>query len=337
MSDLPTPGLPVPMNRGSTTEADYKSLEAAANWYAILRCEEVTAADHKAWQVWLGESAEHAHAWSCIEAVSRGFAPLRTSGHKAALAGVEAARRGAVGRRQLLAGLFGVGVAGWMGWRHTPLPEIVMAWGADHSTRTGEQREIFLADGSQIWLNTNSALHVDFQSDARVLKLSSGEILVQTAPDSSARAFYVDTHFGRMQALGTRFSVHHNDSRTRLDVFESSVEIHNSAGLVQRVNAGQRAEFTATRIADIAPAERAREAWRRGLIVADNIPLRQLIEELARYQRGHLAIAPEVAELSVMGVYPANDTERTLAMLENSLPITIKRILPWWVSINARQ
>jgi transmembrane sensor len=335
--DLPTSSRSVPSNRDAHSEPDYKSLEAAANWYAILHCEEVTSADHNAWQTWLGESAEHAHAWSCIEAVSRGFAPLRTSGHKAVLAGVEAARRGAGGRRQLLAGLFGLGIAGWLSWRHTALPELVMAWGADYSTLTGEQREIFLADGSQIWLNTNSALRVDFQSEARVLKLNSGEILVQTAPDSSARTFFVETRFGRMQALGTRFSVHHNDNRTRLDVFESTVEIHNSAGLVQRVNAGQRAEFTATRIADIAPAERAREAWRRGIIVADNIPLRQLIEELARYQRGYLAVAPEVAELSVMGVYPANDTERTLAMLENSLPITIKRILPWWVSINASQ
>lgn len=318
------------------TQLDYKALEAAANWYATLRCEEASTTDHQAWQTWLSQSEANARAWVYIETVSQRFAPLRTSGHQAALAGIKAARRGNVGRRQVLAGVFGLGIAGWLGWRHTALPEALLAWGADYRTTTGEQREITLADGSQLWLNTNSALRVDYQAGARLLKLATGEILVQTAHDAEQRPFYVETRHGRMQALGTRFSVRHDDSRTRLDVFESAVEIRNSAGIVQRVEAGKMVEFTPDGISAIAPAERAREAWRRGVVVADNIPLRALIDDLARYQRGHIGVAPEIAELSVMGVYPANDTDRALAMLENTLPIRIKRTMSWWVTVEAR-
>lgn len=329
----------LPTTARSAAEPGYGSLEEAANWYATLRGEDATAADRQAWQAWLGESEEHARAWATVESVSRRFDPLRVSGHEAAAAGIKAALRGGAGRRRMLAGLagfVGFGMAGWMAWRHTALSELVMAWGADFRTSTGEQREITLADGTQVWLNTQSALSADYQSGARSLLLTAGEVLIQTARDTRGRPFYVETRDGRMQALGTRFSVGHDGSRTRLDVFESAVEIRNAAGAVQRVEAGQRAEFTADHISTVAPAERSREAWCRGIVVADGMPLRQLIAELARYQRGYIGVAPEVTELSVMGVYPALDTERALAMLESALPVRLNRILPWWVTIEAR-
>lgn len=332
-ADLPTP----PEN--DAAKAGFDSLEQAASWYATLRSEDATEQERQSWRDWLAQSPEHARAWAHVEAVGRRFDPLRRSGRESAVAGIEAARRGTVGRRQALngiAGLFGLGLAGWLGWRHTPLPEIVMAWDADYRTATGEQREIALADGSRVWLNTGSALSVDYRADIRLLRLIAGEILIQTAADDAGRPFCVDTRCGRMQALGTRFSVRHDEGRTRLDVFESAVEIRNTAGAVQRVDAGQRADFTGHVISALEPAEAAREAWRRGVLLADNIPLRQLIDELARYRPGRIGVAPEVAELSVMGVYPANDPERALAMLENTLPVRVRRTLPWWITVEAR-
>ncbi|MBT3066241.1 FecR domain-containing protein [Rhodoferax sp. U11-2br] len=323
----------------ASAQPDYNTLEAAANWFATLQSDTASTADHQAWQAWLNQSEAHAKAWSYIETVSQRFDPLRSGGHQAALAGIQAAQRGGSRRRQALAGLasvVGLGIAGWMGWRHTALPEVLMAWEADYQTSPGEQREITLDDGSQVWLNTHSAISVHYHAGARLLQLVAGEILVETAQDPNNRPFYVETRFGRLQALGTRFSVFHDDRRTRLDVFESAVEIRNAAGSVQRVEAGERAAFTADNISAILPAERAREAWRRGLVVADNIPLEALINDLARYQHGHLGVAAEVAKLSVMGVYPANDIERALTMLESALPIRVKRSLSWWVTVEAR-
>lgn len=70
---------------------------------------------------------------------------------------------------------------------------MVLAWGADYQTRTGEQREITLTDGSQVWLNTRSAISVHYHAGARLLKLVAGEILVHTAHDTNSRPFYVET------------------------------------------------------------------------------------------------------------------------------------------------
>jgi len=333
------PDVAMPAALSAMTKPDRETLQEAANWYATLHGEDASPADRQAWQTWLNQSEAHARAWRYIETVSQRFAPLRGGGHQAALAGLKAARHESPGRRRVLGGLtavFGLGLAGWMGWHHGPLPEILMAWGADHRTAIGEQREIALADGTRIWLNTDSALSVEYREDIRLLKLTRGEILVQTAHDAKDRPFYVETRYGRLRALGTRFSVLHDNTRTRLDVFESAVEVSDTAGSVLRVEAGRGSGLTAGGIAALRPAERAREVWYRGIVVADDIPLQALIDDLARYQHAHIDVAPEVAGLGIIGVYPANDLGRALAMLENTLPIRINRHTSWWITLEPR-
>ena len=317
------------------------SLEQAAQWYATLRDDGVTEQERRAWQAWLARSPEHADAWRYIEAVSRKFDPLRAGspqGVAAAVAGAEAARRITLSRRRAvrgLAGMLGVGLAGWLGWRHTPLPEMALAWGADMRTGTGERRDVTLADGSHVWLNTDTAIEVDYGDGLRRLVLLKGEILVETASDGLKRPFFVETGSGRMQALGTRFTVRRIDGRTRLDVFEGTVEIRTGAGGVRRVEAGQAASFDVRSIDLPGHADAAREAWSRGRIPADNLSLGALLKEVGRYRHGVISVAPEVADLTVMGVFPADDPDLALSMLERSLPIRVRRTLPWWITVEA--
>lgn len=330
------PGLPL------ATQASVASLEQAARWYATLRDENASEQDHAAWRAWLARSAEHAGAWQYIEAVSRRFDPLRgsgASGAAAAAAGVKVARQPALKRRRLLnglAGAAGLGLVGWLGWRHTPLPEILVALGGDQRTGTGERRELGLDDGSRVWLNTRTSIQVDYQDRLRRLVLLAGEILIETAPDPQARPFYVQTRPGRLQALGTRFTVQLADHQIRLDVFDGAVEILTRAGETGRIEAGQAARFDARAVTPLGSADRVRAAWTRGRLPADHLPLGELLAELGRYRHGHISVAPEVAGLKVMGVYPTDDTDRALIMLEQSLPIRVRRPLPWWTTVEAR-
>ncbi|MEC5397560.1 FecR domain-containing protein [Uliginosibacterium sp. H1] len=319
-----------------------KSLEQAAQWYATLLDASAADTDRLAWQAWHAQSPENQAAWAHIENVSRKFAPLRqhgAQGSAAAVASVKASRSAALGRRQALnalGGVLGLGLLSWLGWRHTPLPDLVSAWRADYHTGTGERRELVLADGSRVWLNTATALQVRFDADARQLALLAGEILIDTAADGMSRPFYVDTGHGRLQALGTRFTVRQTDDRTRLDVFDGVVEIRSSGGASLRVPAGRAAVFDAGTVSALLDADRAREAWRRGSLPADNLSLGELLEEIGRYHRGHISVAAEVADLKVMGVYPADNPDQALAMLEQTLPIRVRRSLPWWTTVEAR-
>lgn len=335
--------LDPPLSRSASeraqAKADFSSLEQAAEWYALLRGDSATERDRLAWQAWLAQRPEHAKAWLHIESVGSRFEPLRPGGSEAAVAGARVARKNALTRRHVLngiAGALGIGLAGWLGWRHTPLPGLVVALGADHRTGTGERRELLLADGSRVWLNTDSALDVNYQGGMRLLRLLAGEILVDTAKDGAQRPFYVQTRYGRMQALGTRFAVRLTDTQASLNVFDGAVSIRNTAGDTLQVEAGQQARFDAGAISAVEPAERAREAWSRGVVVADDVSLQTLVEELGRYRRGHIGVAPEVSGLTVMGVYPADDPDRALAMLERNLPIRVRRTLPWWTTIVGR-
>lgn len=324
---------------GSAMKTDFDSLQQAANWFALLRADSVAEQDRAAWQTWLHERTEHATAWHHIEAVSQRFEPLRLGGVDAALAGTTVARKSALKRRQLLSSgaiVLGTSVLGWLGWRHTTLPDLALAFAADYSTNTGERRDLLLADGSRIWLNARSALDVDYRGAARRLTLLAGEILVETAPDRANRPFYVESRFGRMQALGTRFSVRLTESQVQLDVYDGEVAVRNPAGASVNTVAGGQVRFNAESILSTEQADPAREAWSRGVVLADNLPLKALINELGRYRKGYLGVAPEVADMLVMGVFPADDSDRALAMLERNLPVRVQRPLPWWTSIVAR-
>ena len=318
----------------------HQALEQAARWFSLLQSGDASAADHVQWQAWLDNEPDARAAWSFVDRISQRFAPLQSlpAPRLAAAAYRQASTR--MARRQALRGmaaLAGSGLLGWGAWRHTELPRQMAAWGADHRTATGEVREILLADGSRVWLNTASAFDLDYSGTLRRLQLRAGEMRVQTAPDAS-RPFVVDTPHGRLQALGTRFTTRLEGARSLLAVYEGAVRIslHESAATTL-VRAGQQAHFDARSASAITPADPAREAWTRGVLLANDIPLSELVAELRRYRSGHLALAPQVAGLRVLGSYPLRDTDATLAMLQTVLPIQIRRPLPWWTTIEAAQ
>jgi transmembrane sensor len=318
-----------------------EALEQAAEWFALLLSGEATAAERRRWEGWLAASEEHRLAWSHVENLGRRFDSIRMSRVPRVVASayreISAAQGG---RRRLLLGivtLAGSSLLGWASWRHTPLPGIALAWSADYRTGTGEVREFALADGSRVWLNAVSAFNQHYGTRQRRLHLINGEMLIDTATDPMQRPFYVDTPHGRLQALGTRFAVRLEDAaQTKLAVFDGAVEIRTGDGVTAIVEAGQQARFTVAEVSGIGPADPAREAWTRGVLIARDMPLTEVVAELRRHHHGHLGLAPEIENLRVFGSYPANDPEQALAMLESVMPVRVRKTLPWWVSVEAR-
>ncbi|MCY1283357.1 Protein FecR [compost metagenome] len=314
---------------------DHAVLQQAANWYARLQAGTVDPATRAAWEHWHAQQDAHRLAWQYVERIGQRFERLQADGDMA-MDTLNNARRLHQSRRQALrtlAVLSGGALLGWVGWK--PAQQGLMAWRADYRSATGEIREIALADGSQVWLNSASALDVDYRPALRQLRLLRGEVLIDTAKD--ARPFVVETAQGSLRALGTRFSVLQQDDHSLLSVFEGAVEVRSAdSGARRIVHAGQQLRFDRGSLADTEPVAQGRQSWSRGVLLAEDLPLAQFIAELARYRHGHLGVAPEVAHLRVMGAYPLHDSEQTLAMLESALPIRIQRTLPWWISIEPR-
>ncbi|MBK1674551.1 iron dicitrate transport regulator FecR [Ectothiorhodospira shaposhnikovii] len=311
-------------------------MEQAAEWFALLRSGEASDADRAQWQAWLASARENVDAWHYVERISRRFEPLQGNpARRAAVSAFQRANEPCLKRRETLLGivtLLGVGVLGWGCWSHTPLPGIAMARRADHRTATGEQREIFLSDGTRVWLNTATAISEDFSIGQRRLRLVAGEILIQTASDP-LRPFLVDTPQGSLYPIGTRFTVRLDRGETFVAVYEGAVEVITAGGEGATLSAGKQTHFTERALAFVEVADPARQVWSQGILLADNIPLADMVRELRRYRPGHLGLSPEVADLRVFGSYPINDPDRALAMLESVMPIRVHRRMSWWVSI----
>lgn len=321
----------------SSERPDHATLQAAANWYAQL-----LAAPHDAqlclhWQQWLGAATTHQVAWAHVERISQRFSPLKLQAD-ASLQALGSVRRTDLGRRRavgLLGLLCGGSLLALAGWRIPVARQQLLVLNADHHTAIGEVRSLSLPDGGQLWLNSATALNIDYRANLRRLELLAGEVLVVTAHDS--RPFVIDTRQGRLQALGTRFSVWQRDHAARLSVFDGAVRVHPAEctdTLV--VAAGWQTDFDRHGAQLPRAVEESRQAWHEGRLLASDISLGEFIEQLRAYLPGHLGLAPEVQALRVMGNFPANDPERTLAMLESALPIKVRKTLPWWYSIEPR-
>ncbi|WP_437884565.1 FecR domain-containing protein [Pseudomonas sp. LRF_L74] len=318
-------------------QPDHATLQQAAHWYARLSAAPKDADAQEAWRRWHAQDETNRQAWYYVERISQRFQPLQNDAD-GALHTLLSVRESRHTRRQVLLCFGTLSVAtllGWAGWRSGGLPQTLLAWRADYRSGVGDVREVTLVDGTRVWLNSNSALDVDFSPEQRLLQLRRGEILIETGHDP--RPFLVESRQGHMCALGTRFSVTQQDSRTRLSVFEGAVEVRSAAGDARKVvRAGEQLGFDVQRIDALAPAAQTRQAWTRGLLLANDMSLGEFVSELANHRHGHLGVDPAVAGLRVMGTYPLHDTDRTLAMLESALPIRVQRTLPWWVNLEAR-
>lgn len=317
-------------------EPSHQTLEQAAEWFALLRDGQASREHKIAWRNWLDARPEHKKAWHYVENISHSFETLQqTPDPQSTADNLYRANQRLRQRRRLLSGLLSVAVIGFVGqlsWNRKWLPDSVMAINADYRTGVGQQRHITLADGSQLWLNTASAINVDYTTQQRRIELLHGEIYIQTAKDPG-RSFIVDTSHGRLTALGTQFNVMNHSHDIELAVYEGAVAVQTLNNQQAELQAGERNRFNADQIQAKQHVITARQAWRQGLLVAEDMTLEDLISELNRYHYGYINITEEIAQLKVYGSFPLNHTERTLSMLTRVLPIQVRQIFPGWIKL----
>ncbi|AKS04688.1 FecR domain-containing protein [Pseudomonas trivialis] len=313
---------------------DPQVLEEAAEWLMRLSERELSEQERAEWERWKVSSPEHDRAWSRAQLLQSKFGGLPPSLAMSALDRPNSPeRRAALGKLAILLALM---PAGWGSWKLAQSQQC----SADYRTDVGQRRELTLADGSQITLNTATAIDVMFDDRQRLIHLREGEILVQTAVDTAPlpRPFLISTRQGRMQALGTRFTVREVNSRTHLAVLDGAVSVRlaesrQTPPLI--VNAGQRTDFSSQTFGDLTPTDRTLGAWAQGMLMADKMRLADFVAELTRYRRGFLRCDPAIADLRISGAFPISDTDRTLSMLVHTYPVLANRHLRgYWVTLS---
>ena len=316
------------MSPASSRPVPAHVLDAAIAWQLTL--DSSSPLEREEFVKWHAAHEEHARAWRQLGMLDQRFSVAKGPARSALLQSRESIRRRV---RKLGSGLASVvavvGLTLFAGERYLPLDY----WLADQRTATGEQRTVRLADGTLLNLNTHSAVDVRFDEKQRLIVLQEGEILIETA-HGDTRPFIVETREGSMRALGTRFLVKREEQGTRLSVLQSAVAAHpQSSPEEQILREGQQVLMSNNGLGPIIALNLGADAWTRGMLVVDNARLEDLINELGRYRRGHLGVAPEVADLRITGSFPLHDTDLALSALLPTLPVQIEQHTPWWVTV----
>lgn len=323
----------------NTADLTPELLEQAADWMMRLASGRVSDAERAACERWRQRSEAHAHAWRLAQSVTGQFGGLPP-----ALAMPVLNRPAAPRRRALVKLMAALAVAPGV-WAALRLRE-QLQWGADYRSATGERRVIALADGSELLLNSDSAVDVAFDARQRLLRLRRGEVQVRTVPDAAGRPFLVATEQGEMRALGTRFLVRalaagdNGPARTRLTVLEHAVRISlrgDATPSELTLVADQQVSFSADEISAPQAADTSADAWIHGMLVADRLRLDRFIEELSRYHSGLIRCTPQIAGIPVSGSFPIDTPERALALLAATYPVRVdERFGGLWLTVAAR-
>lgn len=308
-------------------------LDEAAAWLVRLHSGDMSSEDREALERWRTRSDHHQRAWGRAERMLGGLGTLPPAASARALS-----RAHQLGRRRALKTLSTLAVAGmglgggWLSYRY---------WSVDLRTGAGEQRDTVLADGSQLLLAPGTRLDVEMADGLRKLRLREGQIMATVARETGERArpFVVETEHGRVRALGTRFSVRRTGSSTEVAVFEHAVSIEPSLSIAENhvvLSEGGQRSFTANAVSGAQPADVLDAAWTRGLLVAEDRPLGEVLAELERYRPGVLRWSDDIARIRVSGTFPLLDTDQSLRLLAATLPIRVEYANRYWVKVEAK-
>lgn len=327
-------------------------LAAAVRWQVRLTSGNTLAAEREAFAQWLRASTVHAAAWHQVQGLMRvpvqqiqQLAQRQPPGQQAsqlqAIAHSLAQSPSAVssaGRRKLLGGSVAVLLAGsaaaLLAHRSQPLDGLL----ADLSTGTGEARHVTLPDGSSLDLNARSAVDLRYSASERRVRLLTGEVLVQVVAEMAAesreggavgpmgtarRPFSIQTRHGTAQALGTRYLVRQEETRSLLVVLQHSVALRTAGGQERVLQQGQAAWWDADHIQPINQPMAHHTGWAEGVLDVRNESLGEVMEALRPWRKGLIRISPQAARLRVFGVFRLNDTQQVLQALVDTQPIRV--------------
>ncbi|RBO95697.1 FecR family protein [Pseudochrobactrum asaccharolyticum] len=193
---------------------------------------------------------------------------------------------------------------------------------SDYATATGEMRSITLADGSQVDLDADTAIIVDYNAQTRLIKLLRGRAFFDVAKDTS-RPFTVQAAGGSITALGTRFVVHEWADEVTVWVEESAVSVIAPDQSKRVVQEAQLTSFNTAGFGALNAVDANTEAaWKRGKLIFEDRPLRQVLADVNRYRRGTIrATDSKLLDMRVSGIFDIKNPDGVLDVIRNTLPV----------------
>ncbi|SFP05986.1 FecR family protein [Ectopseudomonas composti] len=304
--------------------------EAAAEWAVLLADDALDDGQRQALQQWLQADARHAEAlafaqrtWAALGGLPadkpsrRRAVPVAPYLARHPRRHVQLRRWGAAACLALLLGGLGLNQS----------ERLLLPLLADHRTASGDVRSLTLADGSEVTLDSASAIRLDYSAGKRRIELLAGAAIFQVAPQAD-RPFVVEAAGGSTQALGTRFVVQREAGAGALvGVLEHAVQV-KAADQQRRLQEGDSLRYDAAGLHDAVLDLQRVTSWQRGLLVFDRQSLGQVIEQLNRYRSGYILVGSEaIAQREVSGVFRLDALDDALATLTREMHLRHRELM----------
>ncbi len=200
------------------------------------------------------------------------------------------------------------------------------------TTGSGEQKTVELTDGTQVSLNANSRVLVQYDDHVRKVTLAAGEALF-TVTKHQSRPFVVVIGDRKVIALGTSFLVRREEpagSAFAITLVEGRVAVEpiswpdalpsNPAAGAKLLNPGQRLRFQGDQAETVdSPSIDKITAWQRGQLIFDDTSLSEAAAEFNRYGSRKVVIDSRTAgRLRVGGVFRIGDSSSFAQAMANA-------------------
>jgi transmembrane sensor len=308
--------------------------QAAFAWLSLLH-DRPSTGDQLTFSQWLRADPAHAEAYAQAQVLwELSESPARTLADEEALAlqgyldAMDRPRRpqllrwsGALAMAACLLLMVSLG-SGWQPQRW------IDDLGADYVSAPGEIRTVTLADQSQVTLDADSAIAVDFTQGERHVQLRRGAGFFSVT--HTGDPFVVAAEKGEARVLGTQFEVRLQPQGAQVTVLSGRVGVTAERGAVQQILiAGQQVAYaggTAEKL-HVADAE-AQLAWRQGWLTYYKSTLADVVEDLRRYYPGRIVLLnDELAARKVSGSFPSKDPQAVLSSLQGVMGFEQHQVL----------
>ncbi len=310
----------------------------AAEWFAHSHSGDTATANEQSWLRWIDDE-NHQKAYENCELAWELSAELRGSpGLVALLADADAllnrprAGKAPAVRPKWRVPVWQVGLAasviavGAFAWLVVDRPSTTA-----YNTVIGEQRTVALADGSTVFLNTDSAVQVQLSRHVRRIELSRGEALFTVSHDPN-RPFEVHALQGVTTAVGTQFDVELTRGGAAVSVLEGTVTVGGGTGNASAppvaVSAGNGVGYSPEgAVSELRPAEVSRiQGWRTQRMVFNDVPLDTALSEYNRYSHTPIVLGnPALGARHINGVFHIGDEAAFLSALDQGLHLKATR------------
>ena len=222
-------------------------------------------------------------------------------------------------------------IAFGLGWSSQYIPLLNNQQTAEVSTQEitvpkGQVNQIFLADGTRIWINSESKLTLPsvFAPNERVVKLN-GEAFFEVAKDKK-RPFMVEVNGQQIKVFGTSFNVrayaNSNEIETTLETGQIQLKVGNQTKML---NPGEQSLFNKTdkqlAISKVDPVNFS--SWKEGRYEFQNEDLIEVLKVVERWYDVEITYDENTFKgMHFSGVIKRNkDTKHFLDLLNLTIPI----------------